>query len=97
MIEVLLSYIHWQGKRVRIVNSDRVVLVNNAQIEQEKKMVYIALMTADTIDIMIPVGHKPRLGFATFDTRYFVDPKTQENMRESHLGNIVLKNGVEIT
>jgi hypothetical protein len=48
-------------------------------------------LTGDTVDIVIPVTHTPRVGFSTFDTRKYKDEETGEWMRERHLGNKVVK------
>ncbi|MDQ1299643.1 MAG: hypothetical protein QG636_311 [Patescibacteria group bacterium] len=88
------------GKKVYIVDETGKQTETNQELREIKGPIYLGASSNGVTEFFIPVSHKPKIGFGTFDTRYYVDEKTGKDMRERHLGNsvtkIVLKGGVQI-
>lgn len=98
--QILLEYVqnsHKRDQRVYIVDATGRKLETNKQISEVSGPVYLSFVKDGKTDFSIPVSHKPKIGYLTYDTRTYVDKETGKNMRERHLGNkvvkIVLKNG----
>ncbi len=92
--QVLLEYVqnpYKEGKKVYIVDKEGNKLETNQKIVEVEGPVYLAFLTGDTIDFYIPVAHKPKIGYNTFDTKKYYDQETKQWMREQHLGNKVVK------
>ncbi len=90
----LLTYVQnpfKDGRKVYIVDATGKKLETNEEIKNTKGQVYLAFLKNGTTDFCIPVSHKPVVGFYTFDTRAYDYKETGEHMRESHLGNKVVK------
>lgn len=99
--QILLIYIHERGRAAYIVDQKGNKVETNEKIAAGEGPVYLALTTSEKPDFFIPVSHKPQIGFSTFDTRTYFDEQRQKMMRETHLGNkvvkITLKDGRVIT
>ena len=92
--EVLLEYVqnpYKADKKVYIVDKNGKKIETNQEIAEAEEPIYLAFLFNEKVDFAIPVFHKPRLGFMTFDTRRYFDEKLGETMRERHLGNPVSK------
>ncbi len=89
------------GKKVYIVDQTGKQVETNQELKEVKGPIFLGGLNNGTTEFFIPVSHKPRMGFGTFDTRLYVDEETGEHMRERHLGNpvtkIVLKGGTQIS
>lgn len=95
--EVLLEYVrnpHKDGRATYIVDAKGKYVETNKEIWEIKQsggQIYLAFSKHNHADFLIPVSHKPLLGWMTFDTRTYDDEETGERMRERHLGNPVVK------
>ncbi len=90
----LLEYVQnprKDGRKVYIVDAAGRRIETNEEIKGAGGKIYLAFLRGDKTDFFIPVSHKPKLGFYTFDTRHYTDEETAEEMRERHLGNQVVK------
>lgn len=79
------------NRSVYIVDAVGKKIETNEEIRNIQGQVYLAFLKDGKTDFIIPVSHKPALGFYTFDTRTYNDEKTGQRMREQHLGNQVIK------
>lgn len=92
--QILLEYIQnprKEEKKVYITDSTGKVIETNQEIWTATGQVYLQFLTKGVTDFSIPVSCKPKIGFSTFDTRKYKDEKTNEWMRQRHLGNKVVK------
>ena len=88
----MLNYLH-RGI-ITIINSNGKILKTKEQINAEKGNIFLAFQKTGKereVDFTVPVSTSPRLGYYTFDTRKF--KKGEEEMRERHIGNKVVKIG----
>lgn len=90
-IENLLEYVHWKGRSMYIIDKSGKKLESNQDIESAEGPVYLAFLSDDKVDFYIPVSHKPKMGYSTFDTRKYYDKENDQWMRDRHLGNKVVK------
>lgn len=93
--QILLEYVQnplkSEDKKVYIVDKNGRKIETNQEIEVAEKPIFLTFLSKGVTDFSIPVFHKPKVGFSTFDTRVYIDEKTGERMRERHLGNKVVK------
>ena len=94
-MQTLLGYVQGKGKKVYIINTSGKKLETNQEVREAQGLVYLCFLTGDVVDFTIPVSSEPRIGFSTFDTRKYKDESTGEMVRESHLGNKVVKINAE--
>lgn len=93
--KIILEYVHAPRKKVYVVDANGRKLESNEEVLKTDGPIFLALMSGDTVDIAIPVSPEPKLGFSTFDTRKYRDEKTGKIVRESHLGNKVVRINLE--
>jgi hypothetical protein len=89
--QTLLDYVHAKGLGVRILDKSGKSLESNKEIEEVGGLAYLAFFRNGKVDFYIPVSHKPKIGYSTFDTRKYYDQENEQWMRERHLGNKVVK------
>ena len=94
-VQTLLRYVQnpvkSMDRKVYIVDEKGKRIETNQEIKEAEGTVYLIFLSKGNPDFFIPVSHKPKLGFMTFDTRKYDDKETGEPMRERHLGNPVVK------
>jgi len=96
--QIILEHVHsLAGKKVYMQNSAGEKLDTNDAIRSSKSTPMLGFYRNGTIEFAIPISHTPKIGWSTYDQRYYIDPSDGESMREKHLGNkvvrIVLKDG----
>lgn len=88
--QLLLSYVHLEGKKVVIVdkNGDQIKTQKEADLSERLFLGFIDKIN-NKLDFYIPVVKDPRVGFNTFDASYKMEENGLER-RWYHLGNKVV-------
>lgn len=90
-VQNLLEYVQGVDKKCYLINKEGKKLETNQEIIKEKDGVFLTFGDTEKVDFYLPVSLIPKIGFYTYDTRKYKDKKTGEYMRQSHMGNQVVK------
>jgi hypothetical protein len=91
--DILLEYVQnprGEDRKAYVIDKNGRIIETNEAIKNAGEPIYLAFLKDGHTDFLIPVFHKPKIGFTTFDTRTYADEETGQQMRERHLGNKVV-------